>query len=444
LVCLGRHTVTGWLGAAGKQFEDWSAAYRLFAHERFADEPLFAPARQAVSRRLRHHQPLVALMDDTLIKKTGRKVTGGRWLRDPLGPPFQTNLIWGQRFVQISAALPEHDGPARARAIPIDWRHCPAAKKPRPHEDEKTWRRFRQAQRQLKLSQCGVERLAALRHAMDREQQNRERTLVAAADGSYTNRTVFKHLPQRTVLIGRIRKDAKLFALPDPGQDRGRPRVYGKPMPTPEQLRRDAGVGWKPVRAYAAGKIHTFQIKTMAPVRWRGVGAQHNLRVVVIRSLKYRPTKNGPTLYRQPAYLICTDPDLPLDELVQYYLWRWEIELNFRDEKTLIGVGEAQVQTPDGVEKAPQLAVAAYAYMLLAAEQLCERERKPFARPKWRKPDPGARISTSQLISLFRGQLWGLAMRHNLLSHFDQSKGLKQKSEKIENQFHSAVIYATR
>jgi hypothetical protein len=444
LVCLGRRTVTGLLGAAGKQFEDWSAAYRLFEHERFADEPLFAPARRAVGRMLQSKQPLVALMDDTLIRKTGRKVEGARWLRDPLGPPFQANLIWAQRFVQISAARPEHGGPSRARAIPIDLRHCPAAKKPRTSDDENTWRVFRQAQRQLKLSQCGVERLAALRHAMDREPQNRERTLVAAVDGSYTNRTVLKHLPQRTVLIGRIRKDAKLHALPDPGQDRGRPRVYGKPMPTPEQLRQDSSVGWKQVRAYAAGKVRTFQIKTMAPVRWRGAGAQHNLRVVAIRSLKYRPTKNGPTLYRQPAYLICTDPDLPLAELLQYYLWRWEIELNFRDEKTLLGVGEAQVQTPGAVEKAPQLAVAAYAYMLLAAEQLFERGLKPFARPKWRKPDPGARISTNQLISLFRGQLWGRAMRQDLLSHFDKTKRLEQKSEKIENQFHSAVIYVTR
>jgi hypothetical protein len=30
--------------------------------------------------------------------------------------------------------------------------------------------------------------------------------------------------------------------------------------------------------------------------------------------------------------------------LLQYYLWRWGIEVNFREEKALIGIGEVQVR----------------------------------------------------------------------------------------------------
>ena len=47
----------------------------------------------------------------------------------------------------------------------------------------------------------------------------------------------------------------------------------------------------------------------------------------------------------EPAYLICTNPDLPLQALHQAYLWRWDIEVNFRDEKTILGVGQAQVRS---------------------------------------------------------------------------------------------------
>ncbi|MDR2051685.1 MAG: hypothetical protein LBQ63_07950, partial [Deltaproteobacteria bacterium] len=47
-----------------------------------------------------------------------------------------------------------------------------------------------------------------------------------------------------------------------------------------------------------------------------------------------REVQAGPDGYRNPAYLLCTDPDLPVERLLQAYLWRWEIELNFRDEKT--------------------------------------------------------------------------------------------------------------
>lgn len=46
-------------------------------------------------------------------------------------------------------------------------------------------------------------------------------------------------------------------------------------------------------------------------------------------------------LYRQPAFLVCTDPQMTLEDLLQDYLWRWDIEVNFRDEKTIMGVGQA-------------------------------------------------------------------------------------------------------
>jgi hypothetical protein len=41
--------------------------------------------------------------------------------------------------------------------------------------------------------------------------------------------------------------------------------------------------------------------------------------------------------------------DVALRDGLQYcrsaYLWRWEIEVNFREEKTLIGCGQSQVRT---------------------------------------------------------------------------------------------------
>lgn len=45
-------------------------------------------------------------------------------MRDPLGPPFQTNLIWGQRFIQLSLSCFTKTGAVQARAIPIDLHHC--------------------------------------------------------------------------------------------------------------------------------------------------------------------------------------------------------------------------------------------------------------------------------------------------------------------------------
>jgi hypothetical protein len=46
-------------------------------------------------------------------------------------------------------------------------------------------------------------------------------------------------------------------------------------------------------------------------------------------------------LYREPAYLICTETGLGIEDILQAYIWRWEIEVDFREEKTLLGCGQA-------------------------------------------------------------------------------------------------------
>lgn len=92
--------------------------------------------------------------------------------------------------------------------------------------------------------------------------------------------------------------------------------------------------------------MNTFRVKTITPVLWKNAGPDNHLRMVVIAPFGYRPRKGSRLLYRQPAHLICPDPDLPLDQLIQYYLWRWDIEMNHRDEKQILGVGLRHRCTP--------------------------------------------------------------------------------------------------
>ena len=70
-MCLGRHTITGMLTAGGRQFEDWSADYRLFSRERFDPTGLFQVCRREVAAKLPAQMPFIASMDDTLLRKTG-------------------------------------------------------------------------------------------------------------------------------------------------------------------------------------------------------------------------------------------------------------------------------------------------------------------------------------------------------------------------------------
>ena len=93
--------MTGLLTTSGSQFEDWSAAYRLFSQGRLPVSDLFSVIRHAVTAQLPDDAPFRAVMDDTLLRRSGLHTPGVAWRRDPLGPHFQTNFVRGQRFLQF-------------------------------------------------------------------------------------------------------------------------------------------------------------------------------------------------------------------------------------------------------------------------------------------------------------------------------------------------------
>lgn len=392
---------------------DWSYAYRLFTEKRLDPVQFFAEVRRAVLQELPCDDMIIAHMDDTLLRKTGKKTHGTAWRRDPLGPAFHTNFIWGQRFLQLSMALPEKSGICRSRAIPVDFRHCPTAKKPNKTAGEQAWMNYMVEKQKLNLSRQGSERIHLLRNHLDGEGAA-ARKLLISVDGSYTNQNVLKTLPERVSLIGRIRKDAKLYEFAGQQSGVGRKRVYGERLPTPEKIRQSDSYPWQQVEAWAAGKSHLFNVKVLRDVRWRTAGGGHDLQLVIIRPLAYRLTKQSNLLYRDPTYLICTDPTLSIQKLLQAYLWRWEIEVNFRDEKTLLGCGEAQVRTSTSVERVPAFQVSIYAMLQIAAHRAFKNGHQlPLPKPKWDPPKDNQRISTNEILNLFRTQLWAQGLGTN-------------------------------
>jgi hypothetical protein len=436
---MGRHTVTGMLTASGQQFKDWSAAYRLFYGQRMNIDYLFSVVRKnLLEKSLSVDEPVFAHMDDTNIRKRGKKVSGTSWMRDPLGPPFHTNFIWGQRFIQLSVSLPESKGACRSRAIPVDFHHSPTVKKPKKSDKPEAWKDYKEKSKKAKLSRVGCDRIHLLRENLNK-QGAENRPLIISVDGSYTNETVLKDLPGNVTLIGRIRKDCSLHALPDVKKKGvGRNRVYGDLLPTPEQVRQSDEYPWQQVEAWAAGKKHQFRIKVVKDVRWRKAGKQ-NLQLVVIAPLGYRLTKKSKKLYRQPAYLLCTDANLDIGKLLQAYLWRWEIEVNFRDEKTLMGCGQAQVRDQDAVAKIPAFIVAAYALMLLADHKVGKRQPQ-LPRAKWYKTTVDQRPTTGDILNSLRSQLW-LDQTGINFSHFvNLQKSLRSKKNIAKPTF-SAAFY---
>ena len=110
LVAPCRGTLANLVCLCGRAQADWTADYRLYAQERVEPALLFRHGLAELHSHLPPAAALVVAIDDTLVRKTGAKIDGVGWKRDPLGPHFQTNLVRGQRFVQLSAAWPGPDG----------------------------------------------------------------------------------------------------------------------------------------------------------------------------------------------------------------------------------------------------------------------------------------------------------------------------------------------
>ena len=98
------------------------------------------------------------------------------------------------------------------------------------------------------------------------------------------------------------------------------------------------------------------------------------------------------------------DNELALGILLQAYLWRWEIEVNFREEKTTNGCGDAQVRNEISAVKVPQFVVAMHAFVHLAdyiSAKLDTNISLPSA--KWEKKNASQRNSTNNILNHFRG-----------------------------------------
>jgi hypothetical protein len=100
-----------------------------------------------------------------------------------------------------------------------------------------------------------------------------------------------------------------------------------------------------------------------------------------------------------------TDLKDSVKQLLQIYFDRWQIEVNHRDEKDTLGVGQAQLWNVKAVPKQPVLAVAAYSALLLASLIAfgATRGAAYAALPKWRRK--AYRPSCLDLITVLRKEM---------------------------------------
>jgi len=409
----GRRTISRTLGALGRWDQDWSADYKMFSRSQWKPERLFDPVIDEYLQRY-PKRPVIAALDDTKLRKVGRKIKGASWHRDPLSPAFHMNLMYGLRFLQASLLFAHHqEGDYPPRGIPVRFQEAPPIKKPGKRASPQQLKQYKELKKEKNLSTQALDVVRDLRESID-QRGGAARWLLIVGDGSFANRTMFKAELDRTHLLARCRKDARLcFKAPEGGR-----RKYGEQLFTPDQVRTREDP-WTRARVYLGGKRRLVKYKEVKDVLWKRGAGTRRLRLIVIAPVPYKLSKNSRLNYREPAYFLTTDLRTSIKLLVQACFDRWQIEVNHRDEKDILGVGQAQVRSAQSIPRHPALAVASYSMLLLAALKSFGPGRTAdyLDQPKWRQKG-SKRASFLDIVTKLRSEIDEASVSHLLPLNF--------------------------
>jgi len=427
---LGRNTISQRITLLDAHRGDWNRFYRLFSQRRWTADRLFDVLLQRAQPWCAG-QYLVVAADDTLVRKSGKQIHNVGYLRDPLSPKFRHNLVLGLRYLQLSLLLPLYTTTAgavsRACALPIRFHLAAVVRKPKATKHQPLTAAhlaaFTQAKQANTLSKYLVDLVTDLRRWLDAHDLQRK-ILLLVVDNGYCTQTVFGVLSRTVQVLARARGNYRLYAW-DPHT---RTAVANDGF-TPDAVRQAGDRPWQttPVQ-FGAGPL-SIKYKVVDQVVWPGGAGPRVLRLLVIAATPYKRRKYAKVQYRQPGYLLTSDRKAPVAYLLQCYFDRWQIEVNHREEKMVIGVGDAQVSSQTAVEREPGFAVAAYSLLKLATLQAmgptrtaeyaelpawyagarqpsCEDALQKLRKESWEHPEIlapyGVRITPEALIAATR------------------------------------------
>jgi hypothetical protein len=192
------------------------------------------------------------------------------------------------------------------------------------------------------------------------------------ADGSYDTLNLWQHLPDGVILLTRSAKNRVLYSLPHAQCRRGRKRLYGERVATPQQRWRGRK-GWRKLQLEVRGRPRHLQYKVSEPVLRRG--ASHRALLLIVVRGKKRPNKYGRYDRRQPLPFLVNAVQnangewvlpLPVETLLFWAWQRWELEVCHRELKSNFGLGNKQCFNLYSAVLSVQWSAWVYSLLLLA------------------------------------------------------------------------------
>lgn len=361
-------TVTGMLvGARLSQVWDHCRAHRFFSRARWSIDELGLTLASFIATRLVDPDAVIVVcVDDTLMRRLGRKIFGSHWHHDATANSLDGSVAWGNNWVVVGI-LVRPAFLARPICLPVGFRLWRPRRKeiPKGQPDPKRPSKPELARRLVDLL---AQHLAG-------------RTIHVVGDAGYAA-GVWRGLPSRVTVTFRLRRDAALYepAPPRTGR-RGAPAKKGRRLASLKQIALSPATEWTHATAVRYGKEEAVEVHRR-PCLWYGALGPTEVVLVLV--------KDSTKLCGYQLALLSSDRGAAEEALVSRYADRWSIEVAFEEAKHIAGVGQARNRAERAVERTvpfqflcQTLAVAWYAlHGHDPADVEDHRARAPWYRTK--------------------------------------------------------------
>jgi len=158
------------------------------------------------------------------------------------------------------------------------------------------------------------------------------------------------------------------------------------------------------------GTERAIEIATGTALWYHGGTPTVSLRWVLIRD---------PEGEFDPQALLCTDPDVLPQQIVEWFVLRWQLEVTFHEARTHLGV-ETQRQWSDlAIARTTPTLLGLFSLVTRVAQQFLDDGVLPTRRAAWYDK---AVPTFADTLALVRQRLWPIALSETSLSETDMVK----------------------
>jgi hypothetical protein len=328
---------------------------------------------------------LIVGIDETLERRWGKRISARGVYRDPVRSTHEEFVkSSGLRWVCMML-LVEVPWASRVWALPFLSALAPSER----YAKER-------GRRHKKITEWAWQMLLVLRRWYPR------REIIAVADRAYASLKLLescRKLSDPITFISRLRLDAALYEPAPPRRPHqiGRPRLKGERLPNLSEVSEDPATVWEPTKIanwYGNGE-RMVEIASARAV-WYSTG----LFAVPVRWVLIRDPEGG---FKTQA-LLCTDLDADPEEILRWFMMRWQLEVTFQEMRRHLGFETQRQWSEMAIRRTTPALLGLFSLVTLFAHRQMRRAAGTLRRQAawYRKAHP----TFADALAMVRKELW--------------------------------------